>query len=108
MHKHVHQPAAVKNGPRHDHAVDEFGALDVDFLKDDTADAQTHKVRFVNAEVVDDPQNVFRHNVKIVGWELGQDVLAQPMVPQVEEKQPVMGSERFNLELPRPNGPTAP
>ncbi len=44
MNKPMHQTAAIENGPCHDHPIDQLRSFNVDFLQNDTANAQTHEM----------------------------------------------------------------
>ena len=81
VHEKVHQTRPIKNGPRHHHSINELRALDVQFLQNHTANAQRHKMRLDNFEVINHRQNVFAHNVKVVLREFRQNVLAVSVVP---------------------------
>ena len=80
MHKPMHHPASVENCTGHDHAVHQFRAGDVNLLQNDTPYAQAHEVRLLDAQMVDDQQNIFRDDVEVVAWEGGKDVLAVSVV----------------------------
>ena len=104
VHEHVHDPAPVKNGPSHDHAVHQVGTKNVDFLEDHAANAQADKVGLFDAKVVHNGKNVLGHNVKVVRLEFRKYVLAQPMVPEIEQQQPEMWCKCRRLELPSADG----
>ena len=106
MHKPMHSLAAIKNRTRHDHAIHQFRPLDVDFLQDDAADAQAHEMRLLYAEVIRQHEDVFGNDVKIIRRELGQDVLAVAVVPEVDEQQTKVRRKSINLELPRADAAT--
>ena len=108
MHKPMHGLAAIKNRARHDHAVHQFGPLNVDFLQNDAADAQAHEMRLLNAEVVGQHEDVLGNDVKIIRRELGQDVLAVSMVSKVDEQQTKVRCKSINLEFPRADAAACP
>ena len=101
----MHQPTAIKNGTGHDHSINQLGPLDVDFLKNHTANAQADEMCLLDVEVINHSQDVFRNDVKIVRWKLGQDVFTQSVVSQIEKEQTIMWRKRLDLKLPCTNGP---
>ena len=60
-------------------------------------------MRPLDAEVVHHGEDVLGHDVEVVFGKFRQDVLAEPVVPQIDEEQTVMRLERLNLVLPRPD-----
>ena len=101
MHEPVHEPGAVEDGPRHDHPVNEVRTFYVDLLQNHAADAERDEMRPLDAEVIHDGEDVLGHDVEVVLGELRQDVLAEPVVTEVDEEQTVMRLKRLNLVLPR-------
>ena len=65
-------------------------------------------MRLLNAEVIRQHEDVFGNDVKIIRRELGQDVLAVTVVPEVDEQQAKVRRKSINLELPRADAAACP